>query len=219
MGQKVNPISYRIGNLFTWSSRWYADGKSYAQNLLEDKKVRDFLEENLKAAGLVNIEIERSINTIKVILHVSRPGVVIGRGGTNLEQLKVSLAKLLKINLNDPKGRKLVIDNIVEVKKPDLSAKLVVERIIDQLIKRYPHRRAVNQALERTMNAGAKGVKIVLSGRIGGAEISRTEKYVQGTVPTQTLRADIDYAEAPAKTKSGYVGVKVWIYKGEKTIE
>lgn len=219
MGQKVNPISYRIGNLLTWSSRWYADEKSYAQNLLEDKKIRDFLEEHLKAAGLVNIEIERSINTIKVILHVSRPGVVIGRGGTNLEQLKMDLAKLLKINLSDPKGRKLVIDNIVEVKKPDLSAKLVGERIIDQLLKRYPARRAVMQALERSMNAGAKGIKIVLAGRIGGAEIGRKEKYVQGTVPTQTLRADIDYAEAPAKTKSGYVGVKVWIYKGEKIIE
>lgn len=219
MGQKVNPISYRIGNLLTWSSRWYADEKSYSQNLLEDKKIRDFLEIHLKAAGLVNIGIERSINTVKVILHVSRPGVVIGRGGANLEQLKIDLAKLLKINLTDPKGRKLVIDNIVEVKKPDLSSKLVLERIIEQLLKRYPHRRAVMQALERTMNAGAKGVKIVLSGRIGGAEIGRTEKYVQGTVPTQTLRADIDYAEAPAKTKSGYVGIKVWIYKGEKKID
>lgn len=131
----------------------------------------------------------------------------------------MDLAKLLKINLSDPKGRKLVIDNIVEVKKPDLSAKLVGERIIDQLLKRYPARRAVMQALERSMNAGAKGIKIVLAGRIGGAEIGRKEKYVQGTVPTQTLRADIDYAEAPAKTKSGYVGVKVWIYKGEKIIE
>ncbi len=219
MGQKVNPISFRIGNLLTWSSRWYADPKSYAVNLLEDKKIRVFLEKHIKAAGLVNIEIERSINTIKVILHVSRPGVVIGRGGANLEQLKNDLAKLLGIKLSDPKGRKLVIDNIVEVKKPDLSAKLVVEKIIDQLIKRYPHRRAVMQAMERTMNAGAKGVKIVLSGRIGGAEIGRTEKYVQGTVPTQTLRADIDYAEQPAPTKSGYVGIKVWIYKGEKTIE
>lgn len=219
MGQKVNPISFRIGNLFTWGSRWYADSKSYATNLLEDKKIRDFLEEHLKAAGLVAIEIERSINTIKVILQVSRPGVVIGRGGTNLEQLKLQLAKLLKINLNDPRGKKLVIDNIIEVKKPDLAAKLVLERIIDQLMKRYPHRRAVNQAMERAMNAGAKGIKIVLSGRIGGAEIGRREKYSLGSIPTQTLRADIDYAEAPAPTKSGYVGIKVWIYKGQKKIE
>lgn len=215
MGQKINPTGFRIGNTFTWKSTWYANKKNYAQRVLEDKKIRQFFEERLSNAGLDRIEIQRSINEIKIRLHVSRPGVVIGRGGANLEQLKNDLARLLKINPRDPKGQRVVIDEIVEVKQPDLSAKFVVERIIDQLIKRYPHRRAVSQALERVMNAGAKGVKIQLSGRIGGADIGRQEKYAEGTVPTQTLRSVIDYYEAPAITKSGKVGIKVWINKGE----
>lgn len=215
MGQKINPTGFRIGNTFTWKSTWYASKKNYAQRVLEDKQIRNFFEERLSNAGLDRIEIQRSINEIKIRLHVSRPGVVIGRGGSNLEQLKNDLARLLKINPKDPKGQRVVIDEIVEVKQPDLSAKFVVERIIDQLIKRYPHRRAVSQALERVMNAGAKGVKIQLSGRIGGADIGRSEKYAEGTVPTQTLRSVIDYYEAPAVTKSGKVGIKVWINKGE----
>jgi small subunit ribosomal protein S3 len=219
VGQKVNPTSFRMGNLFTWGSRWFADKTTYSKYLLEDKKIRDFLDPKLRSAGLVKVEIERSLNATKVRLFVSRPGVVIGRGGANLDQLKQDLAKMLKINLSDPKGQKLVIDDIVEVKSPDLSARLIVERISDQLAKRFPHRNAVNQAIDRAMDAGAKGAKIVLSGRIGGAEISRREKYSKGKVPTQTLRSNIDYFEAPAYTKSGYVGIKVWVYRGDESMK
>lgn len=215
MGQKIHPTGFRIGNTFTWKSTWFANAHDYAGRVLEDKKIRAFFEERLANAGLDNIEIERSINQIKIKLHVCRPGVVIGRGGANLEILKNDLARLLKVNPQDPKGMKVSIDEIIEIKQPDLSAKFVAERIADQLIKRYPHRRAVSQALERVMNAGAKGVKIQLGGRIGGAEIARTEKYFQGTVPTQTLRMNIDYYNMPAHTKSGCVGIKIWINKGE----
>lgn len=215
MGQKIHPTGFRIGSTFNWKSTWFATSADYAQRVLEDKKIRDFFEGKLASAGLDRVEIERSINVIKIKLHVSRPGVVIGRGGANLEELKKQLARLLKINPKDPKGMKVSIDEIIEVKNPDLSAKFVAERIADQLIKRFPHRRAVSQALERVMSAGAKGVKIQLSGRVGGAEIGRSEKYFQGSVPTQTIRANIDYYEGPARTKSGLVGIKVWINKGE----
>lgn len=218
MGQKINPHVFRLGNLYTWDSLWYAPSKGYNEYVIQDVKLRQFLNEKLKAAGLVKVEIERSVNALKLRFHVSRPGVVIGRGGSNLDQLKTEIAKLLKINPQDKRAMKIVLDEIVEVKKPDLSAKLVAERIADQLIKRYPQRRATSQAMERAMAAGAKGIKIVLSGRINGAEISRREKYVEGTVPTQTLRADIDYAHVPAKTRSGYVGVKVWVFTGERKI-
>jgi small subunit ribosomal protein S3 len=216
MGQKVNPFGFRLGNLYTWRSRWFADKHNYAKQVHEDAKLRRFLTKKLKLAGLTKVEIERSINAIRIILHVSRPGVVIGRGGTALEVLKEEVMRLLKINPNDPKSPKLVIDDIVEVKNPDLQAKLVAQRIAEQLEKRYPHRRAVSQAIDRVMNSGAKGVKIVLAGRIAGAEIARNEKYTRGSVPTQTLRADINYAQIPALTKSGYIGIKVWIYRGEK---
>lgn len=215
MGQKVNPFGFRLGYIYTWRSRWFADKGEYAKQVLEDTKLRRFLMSKLKLAGITKVEIERSINSIRIILHVSRPGVVIGRGGGALEQLKKEVMDILKINPNDPKSLKVVIDDIVEVKDPELQAMLVAQRIAEQLEKRYPHRRAVSQTLERVMSAGARGVKIVLAGRIAGAEISRTEKYTQGSVPTQTLRADIDYAQVPALTKSGYIGVKVWIYKGE----
>lgn len=215
MGQKVNPTSFRIGPVYTWKSRWYADPKTYKHHMLEDLKVREYLMDKLKSAGVTQVEIERSVKKIKIRIFVSRPGVVIGRGGSNIEQLKLSVIKLLKINPKDPQAPKLEFEDIIEVKKPDLSAVLIIDRLKDQLIKRYPHRRAINQALEKAMAAGAKGVKIVLSGRIAGAEISRTEKYVHGSVPTQTIRADIDYAQSPALTKSGYVGIKVWVYKGE----
>lgn len=215
MGQKVHPHGFRLGNLYTWKSRWYSDPKSYKQYMLEDLKVREFLFDKLKNAGITNVEIERSAKKIKIRIHVSRPGVVIGRGGSNLEELKKETSRLLKIHPKDPQAPKLELDEIVEVKQPDLSSVLIMERLKDQLSKRYPHRRAVSMALDRAMQAGAKGIKIVLSGRIAGAEIGRTEKYVAGTVPTQTLRADIDYAQSPALTKSGYVGIKVWVYKGE----
>ncbi|PWU23144.1 30S ribosomal protein S3 [Candidatus Cerribacteria bacterium 'Amazon FNV 2010 28 9'] len=218
MGQKVNPHAFRLGNLYTWDSLWYAPTKGYSDYVLEDVKIRKFLSEKLKSAGLVKIEIERSVNALKLRFHVSRPGVVIGRGGGNLETLKNDLAKLLKINLTDKRAMKIQIDEIVEVKKPDIEAKLIAERIAEQLVKRLPQRRAVSQAMERAMSSGAKGIKIVLSGRINGAEIGRREKYALGTVPTQTLRCDISYAHVPAKTRSGYVGIKVWVNKGERVI-
>lgn len=216
MGQKVNPFGFRLGNIYTWKSRWFSDKRQYANQVYEDVKLRKFLNNKLKLAGLTKVEIERSINTVRIILNVSRPGVVIGKGGTALDSLKKDIMKLLKINPNDPKSIKVIIDDIIEVKNPEMQATLVASRIAEQLEKRYPHRRAVSQALDRVMNSGAKGIKIVLSGRIAGAEIGRSEKYSKGSIPTQTLRADISYAQVPALTKSGYVGIKVWIYRGEK---
>lgn len=217
MGQKVNPTGFRLGNLLTWKSKWFADPKEYANTALEDHKLREILNKKLASAGLVQVNIERSLTMISVVLHVARPGVVIGRGGANLEVIKKDVERIL--NVSKQKKDKVKVDlKVQEVKKPDLSAKLVAERIVDQLIKRYPHRRAVSQAMEKVMAAGAKGVKIALSGRIGGAEIGRSEKYFEGTVPTQTLRANIDYYQVPARTRSGYVGIKVWIYKGEGNV-
>jgi small subunit ribosomal protein S3 len=214
MGQKVNPINFRTGGIFNWKSLWFASKADYADKVLEDYRLREYLEASLANAGLVDIEIKRSINKLLVVLSVARPGVVIGKGGANLEKIKEGVERL--INVSKEKRDKARIElKVEEVKKPDLSAKLVTERIISQLLARYPQRRAVAQAMEKVMAAGAEGVKIQLSGRIGGAEISRSEKYFQGSVPTQTLRANIDYYEAPAKTRSGYVGIKVWIYKGE----
>ena len=214
MGQKVNPTGFRLGTIFTWKSRWFANKSDYPSKVLEDFRLRQFLNKKLESAGLVDVAIERSISKMRVVLTVGRPGVVIGKGGTNLEVLKKEIEKL--VNVSKVTKDKVKIDlKVEEVKEPNLSAKLVLERIVSQMLARYPHRRAVNQALEKVMAAGAKGVKIQLSGRDGGAEIGRSEKYFRGSVPTQTLRANIDYFEAPARTRSGYVGVKVWIYKGE----
>jgi len=215
VGQKVNPFGFRLGSFYPWKTRWFADKKNYKKFLLQDIKLRRFLRKKLELAGLAKIEIERSINTITIILHVSRPGVVIGRGGSGIENLRKEIEKKLGIKPNDPKSTKLDL-KIEEIKKPELSAKLVAQKIANQLVKRYPHRRAVNQAMDTVMGAGAKGVKISLAGRVAGAEISRTEKYKKGPVPTQTLRAHIDYAEVPALTRSGYVGIKVWIYRKEE---
>lgn len=214
MGQKVNPRGFRLGVIYKPSSKWYADKTQYRDFVLQDIKLKKFLMDKLTLAGIVRADIERSINVIKITLHVSRPGVVIGRGGANLEILKKDVENFLK-NEGGTGNLKFQLD-VKEVKNPDLSAKLVAERIADQLIKRYPHRRAISQAQERVMSAGAKGIKIQLSGRVAGAEIGRTEKYAQGKLPTQTLRADIDYAQVPALTRSGYVGIKVWVYKGER---
>jgi small subunit ribosomal protein S3 len=219
MGQKVNPILYRIGNIYSWKSRWFANKHNYADKVLEDHNLRKYLQEKLESAGLDEIVIERSLSTIKIILKVSRPGVVIGRGGANLEEIKKGVEKILGEIDKDESRKTRVTIKVEELQNPELSAKLVAERLINQLIGRYPHRRAVNQALEKVMSAGAKGVKIQLSGRVGGAEIGRTEKYFKGSVPTQTLRAVVDYYEQPAKTRSGYVGIKVWIYKGEQIEE
>lgn len=215
MGHKVNPTGYRLGVIYTWKSRWFADDAFYQKFLLEDVKLRRFLKKELKMAGLEKVGIERSIKTIKIILHVARPGVVIGRGGSNLEELKKKILQTLKIKTNDKQASKLELA-IEEVKNPELSATLICQSIIQQLEKRFPHRRVIAKTLEKVMTAGAKGIKIVLAGRIGGAEIGRTEKYSQGKIPLQTIRADIDYAEEPALLKSGYIGVKVWLYRGEK---
>lgn len=210
MGQKVNPFAFRLSQVKNWKSRWFAgDPKKYRQNLLEDVKIRQFLMKKLKLAGIVSVQIERSINKMKVILYVSRPGVVIGRGGATLEQLKKELCQM--VSIAEPE-KNLEIEP-VEVKDPELSAQLVATRIAEQLERRFPHRRVVTKTIERVMGAGAKGIKIVLSGRIAGAEIARTEKFAEGKVPLQTLRAKIDYAQVPALTKSGYIGIKVWIYR------
>ncbi len=211
MGQKVNPTLYRLNSIFSCKSRWYANKHNYADLLEEDQKIRRYLNEKLENAGLDEIEIERSLAVMKIILHVSRPGVVIGKGGSNLKEIKEALEKIVD---QPDKNKKVRINiRVEELKKPDLSAKLICETIARQLAGRYPHRRAVQQAISKVMSAGAKGVKIQLSGRIGGTEIGRTEKYSEGSVPTQTLRANIDYYESPAATRSGYVGLKVWIYK------
>ena len=216
MGQKVNPLSFRLGILYKASSTWFAAKKDYQGLVLADIKIKQFIFKRLALAGIVSVEIERSINIIKIIINAGRPGVIIGRGGANLEILKKELEAYLK-TIGASNSLKFQLD-VKEIKNPDLSAKLVGERISEQLIKRYPHRRAISQAQERVMAAGAKGVKIQVSGRVGGAEIGRTEKYPLGTIPTQTLRSDIDYAKVASLTRSGYVGIKVWIYKGEAEI-
>lgn len=212
MGQKVNPIGFRIASSRDWKSRWFAGKKDYSKQVLEDAKIRQFLEKRLKLAGLVAVEIERLVSKVKIIVHVTRPGVVIGRGGSGLEELKKELVKLVK--LSDP-DKNLQLD-VIEVRQPELSAKLVAMRIANEIERRLPHRRTVRRTMERVMAAGALGIKVTLSGRIGGAVISRTEKYSQGTVPLSTIRANIDYAQVPALTKSGFVGVKVWVYKKEE---
>ena len=217
MGQKVNPISFRLPYLREWKSRWFSsDKKQYQNNLLEDFKIRKFLLNKLRLAGISQVQIERSINKMKIILFVSRPGVVIGRGGSGLELLKKDLCRI--VTMVQPE-KNLEIE-AVEVKSPDLVAYLVAQRIAEQLEKRFPYRRVINRTIENVMASGAKGVKVVLSGRIAGAEISRREKFGDkgktGNIPAQTLRADIDFASVPALTRSGFIGVKVWIYKGEK---
>lgn len=210
MGQKVNPKGARLGILYTWDSRWFAArGKKYKEFLLEDVKIRKVLMEKLRPAGISRVEIERSINKIDITLHVSRPGVVIGRGGAGLEEVKKFVGGLL---LKTSSKTKIEI-KVEPIKEPNLDAYLVAVMIADQLAKRLPQRRVVGAAIEKVMTARAKGVKIVLSGRIGGADISRRETYKSGSIPLSTLREDIDFARFPSLTRSGYVGVKVWICK------
>lgn len=211
MGQKINPIGFRLAKMpdYSWKSRWFAGKKRYQQMLLEDLQIRRFLMEKLRLAGILRAEIERSYNKIKILIYVTRPGVVIGRGGSGLEQLKKVLTKMVDM----PHAGKNLTLEAIEIKNPDFHAQLVADRVSDLLVKRMPPRRVVEQAMRRTMEAGARGIKVVLSGRIAGAKIARVEKYSQGTVPLSTLRAKIDYAQVPALTRSGYVGVKVWIYQ------
>lgn len=218
MGQKINPISYRLPALGieAYQSRWFTTSpKRYIQYLKSDTTLRNALMKKLSGAGVSRIEIERSLRNIRVIIFVARPGIVIGRGGSGLEELKKFISKTLEIRADDKTAPKIDMQ-VEEVKQPDLSAYLVGTRIAEQLVKRIAARRVVTKTMERTMNAGAKGIKVLLSGRVGGAEIARHEAYHQGSVPLQTIRADVDYAHVPALTRSGYVGVKVWICKGEK---
>ncbi|OGH37918.1 MAG: 30S ribosomal protein S3 [Candidatus Levybacteria bacterium RIFCSPLOWO2_01_FULL_38_21] len=214
MGQKINPRLLRLGPVYNWGSRWFED-KTYKETLLEDYKLREALMKKLEGAGISNIEIERSINSIKLIVYVLRPGMVIGRAGTGMEDLRKFLLSILPRKQDGKNVAKLDI-RIEPVKEPNLDAYLVAKSISDQLLKRLPHRRVINQAVNRVMGAGAKGVRIVLSGRIAGAEIGRREKLQQGKVPLSTIRENIEFASVPALTKKGYIGVKVWINKGEK---
>jgi small subunit ribosomal protein S3 len=216
MSQKVNPIGFRVGRMIGWKSRWFSNNTDFKGILLEDIRIRKELMKKLSVAGIVGVEIERQPKSIVIIVTVSRPGVVIGRGGSGIEDLKKFIVSILNEG-KVVKTDKIKIDlKVNEIKNYDLSAYLVAERIAQDLEKRIPHRRSVTKAMERVMNARAGGIKIVLSGRINGAEISRVEKFHQGSVPTQTLREDIDYAERPALTKRGYVGVKVWIHRKEQ---
>ncbi|MCM3741041.1 30S ribosomal protein S3 [Oceanobacillus luteolus] len=205
MGQKVHPTGLRVGIIKDWESRWYA-GKDYADLLHEDIKIREYLENRLKTAAVSSIEIERAANRVNITIHTGKPGMVIGKGGSEVEALRKALNKLT--------GKRVHI-NIVEIKKVDLDAKLVADSIARQLENRISFRRAQKQAIQRTMRTGAKGIKTQVSGRLGGADIARAEHYSEGTVPLHTLRADIDYGTAEADTTYGKLGVKVWIYRGE----
>ena len=205
MGQKVNPHGLRVGVISEWDSKWYAE-KDFADNLVEDYKIREFLKKKLYSAGISKIEIERTADKVKAIVYTAKPGVVIGKGGSEIEKVKAQLSKMTT--------KKLSID-IKEVKKPDNDAQLVAENIATQLENRISFRRAMKSAMSRTMKSGAKGIKTAVSGRLGGADMARTEFYSEGTIPLQTLRADIDYGFAEADTTYGKLGVKVWIYHGE----
>ncbi len=205
MGQKINPVGLRIGVIRDWESKWYA-GKDYADLLHEDIKIREYVENRLKDAALSTVEIERAANRVNITVHTAKPGMVIGKGGSEVEALRKTLNQLT--------GKRVHI-NIVEVKKPDLDATLVADNIARQLENRVSFRRAQKQTIQRAMRMGAKGIRTQVSGRLGGADIARQEYYSEGTVPLHTLRADIDYGTAEADTTYGKLGVKVWIYRGE----
>ena len=206
MGQKVNPHGLRVGVIKDWDSRWYADGRDFADNLIEDYNIRKFLKKKLEAAAISKIDIERTADRVKIIIYTAKPGIVIGKGGAEIDKLKAEVQKYT--------DKKLLID-IKEIKRPDKDAQLVAESIAAQLENRASFRRAVKQSIQRTMKAGALGVKAAVSGRLSGADIARSEFYSEGTIPLQTIRADIDYGFAEADTTYGKLGVKVWIYKGE----
>ncbi|HHW18380.1 MAG TPA: 30S ribosomal protein S3 [Firmicutes bacterium] len=205
MGQKVHPKGLRIGIIYDWDSRWFAR-KNFSQLLLEDKKIRDFVREKLSGAGISRIEIERKPQEITLIIHAAKPGVVIGRGGTGIETLRKELSDLT--------GKRVIV-HALEVKNPELDAQLVAENVAEAIERRVSYRRAMKQAVSRAMRLGAKGIKIRVSGRLQGAEIARSERIGEGTVPLHTLRADVDYGFAEAHTTYGRIGIKVWIYKGD----
>ena len=206
MGQKVHPHGLRVGVISGWDSRWFVSDEKFGDTLVSDAKVRKYLKNKLQSAGVPKIEIERDNTRVRVFIHCAKPGMVIGRGGAEIEKLRVELEAIV--------GRPVVV-NVVEIKTPDLNAQLVAESICAQLEKRTSFRRAMKLAIGRTMRLGAKGIKVSCAGRLGGAEIARTEHYHEGTIPLQTLRADIDYGVFEANTTYGKIGVKVWIYKGE----
>ena len=206
MGQKVNPHGLRVGIIKDWDTKWYSEKKGFSDLLIEDVKIRQFIKKKLYISGVSRIEIERAANKIKVIVSTAKPGLVIGKGGAGMEILRNELEKLTG---------KSVLVNVTEIKEPDLDAQIVAENIAQQLEKRISFRRAMKQAMSRSMKRYAKGIKTSVSGRLGGAEIARTEHYHEGTIPLQTLRADIDYGFCEANTTYGKLGVKVWIYKGE----
>ena len=206
MGQKVNPHGLRVGVIKDWDSRWYASDEKVGDLIVEDQKIRKYLKKTLYGAGVPKIEIERSNEVVTIFLHCARPGMVIGKGGEQIEQYRLAVEKLI--------GKKVRL-NIVEVRNPDMNAQLVAENIAQQLEKRISHRRAMKPAMGRAMRAGAKGIKVCCSGRLGGREIAGVEHYHEGTIPLQTIRADIEYGFAEAATTFGRIGVKVWIYKGE----
>lgn len=210
MGQKVNPHGIRVGVIKDWDSRWYADKKHYGDNLVEDYNLRVYLKKKLFQAGVDKIEIEKFANKIRLSIHAAKPGIIIGKGGSEIEKLKKEVEALTG---------KTVILNVIEIKAPDMSAQLVAENIASQLERRISFRKAMKQCMTRTMKMGAKGIKTAVAGRVGGAEIARTEQYHEGTIPLQTLRADIDYGFTEANTTYGKLGVKVWIYKGEVLAE
>lgn len=206
MGQKMHPHGLRVGIIKDWNSKWYADSKNFSDYLVEDYKIRELLKKKLFAAGISKIEIERTAKIVRVNVYTAKPGLVIGKGGNLAETIKVELQKMI--------GKDVSL-NIIEVKNIDLDAQLVAENICGQLEKRISFRRAMKQAMQKTMKAGALGIKTAVSGRLGGADMARTEFYKEGTIPLQTLRADIDYGFYEADTTYGKIGVKVWIYKGE----
>ncbi|MBR5121446.1 MAG: 30S ribosomal protein S3 [Oscillospiraceae bacterium] len=206
MGQKVNPHGLRVGIIKDWDSRWFADKSTFGNNLVEDYNIREFVKKALYSAGVPKIEIERFADKVKINIHCAKPGVVIGRGGEAIEKLKTDIEKKIGKSVNL---------NIIEVKSPDLNAQLVAEKIALDLENRVSFRRAMKSAIARAMKLGAKGIKTMASGRLGGAEIARSESYHEGTIPLQTIRADIDYGFAEALTTYGKIGVKVWLYKGE----
>ena len=206
MGQKVNPHGLRVGVIKDWDSRWYASEEKVGDLIVEDQKIRKYLKKTLYGAGVPKIEIERSNDIVTIYLHCARPGVVIGKGGEQIEQYRLAVEKMI--------GKKVKL-NIVEVRNPDMNAQLVAENIAQQLDKRISHRRAMQNSMARAMRAGAKGIKVCCSGRLGGREIAGVEHYHEGTIPLQTIRADIEYGFAEAATTFGRIGVKVWIYKGE----
>ncbi|VEJ36052.1 BS2 [Aedoeadaptatus ivorii] len=206
MGQKVNPHGLRVGIIKDWDSKWYADKKDFGDLLVEDDKIRKFVKKHLYQAGIARIEIERAANKVKISISTAKPGMVIGRGGSGVEELRKDLEKLT--------GRSVVI-NVDEVKNPDLDATLIAENIAQQLERRVAFRRAMKQTIQRVMRLGVKGIRTQCSGRLGGADMARREGYSEGTIPLQTLRADIDFGFAEADTTYGKIGVKVWLYKGE----